>query len=234
MVLFRTVAASVRGVWLRMLVRRDAERLPVSAFFPQVREEQRKAAADSVNFPCVLKILPNCVFNKKDPIIVGVEIVSGIARVGTVLCVPSQGFIDLGRIASLEHNHKSVDKATKGQSVAMKIQPQIALESSRAYGRHFDHKDELVSRVTRRSIDLLKARLGTLSSAGCLSVPAACRRRGLRCVLGERGSSGVDDLVVALCRVFSQDHFRDELAKEDWILLAQLKKKQEIHYSEVI
>lgn len=123
-----------------------------------MREEQRKAAAESVNFPCVLKILPNCVFNKKDPIIVGVEVVSGIARVGTVLCVPSQGFIDLGRIASLEHNHKAVEKATKGQSVAMKIQPQIALESSRAYGRHFDHKDELVSRVTRRSIDLLKAR----------------------------------------------------------------------------
>lgn len=152
----------------------------------QVREEQRKAAAESVNFPCVLKILPNCVFNKKDPIVVGVEVVSGIARVGTVLCVPSQGFIDLGRIASLEHNHKSVDKATKGQSVAMKIQPQIALESSRAYGKHFDHKDELVSRVTRRSIDLLK------------------------------------------------EHFREELAKEDWILLAQLKKKQEMHYNEVI
>lgn len=153
---------------------------------PQVREEQRKAAADTVNFPCVLKIIPTCVFNKKDPIIVGVEVVSGIARVGTVLCVPSQGFIDLGRIASLEHNHKNVDKATKGQSVAMKIQPQMAVESSRAYGRHFDCKDELVSRVTRRSIDLLK------------------------------------------------EHFRDELAKEDWILLAQIKKKQENHYNEVI
>ena len=31
-----------------------------------------------------------------------------------------------------------------------------------------------------------------------------------------------------------KEHFRDELAKEDWVLLAQLKKKQELHYGETI
>ena len=31
-----------------------------------------------------------------------------------------------------------------------------------------------------------------------------------------------------------KDHFREELQKEDWVLLAQLKKKQELHYGEQI
>jgi translation initiation factor 5B len=70
-----------------------------------------------------LQILPTCVFNKKDPIVVGVEVVEGIARVGTPLAVPTQAGIELGRIASLELNHKAVDSARAGQSVAMKIEP---------------------------------------------------------------------------------------------------------------
>jgi len=157
-----------------------------TAYMDTIKEEAKKAAADTCSFPCVLRILPTCVFNKKDPIVLGCEVVSGIARIGTVVCVPGQGYIDLGRIASMEHNHKAVEKAVKGQSVAMKIQPQIALEATRMYGRHFDHRDEIVSRITRRSIDLLK------------------------------------------------EHFKDELAKDDWQLLVQLKKRQELHYNEII
>lgn len=61
-------------------------------------------------------------FNKKDPIVVGVDVVEGIAKVGTPLAVPTQAGIELGRIASLELNHKAVDVARAGQSVAMKIE----------------------------------------------------------------------------------------------------------------
>ena len=84
--------------------------------------------------------------------------------------------MDIGKIASMELNHKQVDKATPGQSVAMKIQPGTATESSRLYGRHFDHKDVLVSHITRQSIDMLK------------------------------------------------ENFRDELSKDDWRLVVELKK----------
>ncbi len=101
--------------------------------------------------------MPTCVFNKKDPIVVGVEVVEGIAKIGTPLCVPTQGGIDLGRIASMELNHKAVDTATAGQSVAMKIEGGNATEQSRLYGRHFDHNDQLVSRISRESINALKA-----------------------------------------------------------------------------
>ena len=50
--------------------------------------------------------MPTCVFNKRDPIVVGVEVTEGIAKVGTPIAVPSKGGIELGRIASLELNHR--------------------------------------------------------------------------------------------------------------------------------
>jgi translation initiation factor 5B len=42
---------------------------------------EEKEAAEDTTFPRVLKIIPNCVFNKKDPIILGVELLDGIAKV---------------------------------------------------------------------------------------------------------------------------------------------------------
>jgi translation initiation factor 5B len=105
----------------------------------------------------MLQILPNCVFNAKDPIVVGVDVVEGIAKVGTPLAVPTKGGIELGRIASMELNHKAVDMARAGQSVAMKIEGQNAVEQSRLYGRHFDHTDQLVSKISRESINALKS-----------------------------------------------------------------------------
>ena len=43
-------------------------------------------------------------------------------QVGTPICVPSRGGVDLGRIASLEKDHKAVTEARKGDAVAMKIE----------------------------------------------------------------------------------------------------------------
>lgn len=42
-------------------------------------------------------------------------------QVGTPLCIPSREFIEIGRIASMEVNHKVVDTAKKGNTVAMKV-----------------------------------------------------------------------------------------------------------------
>ncbi|KAJ7571661.1 hypothetical protein O6H91_01G170900 [Diphasiastrum complanatum] len=127
-----------------------------TAYMNNVKDDKRKDAAEEAVFPCVLKILPQHIFNKKDPIVVGVDVLEGVAKVGTPLCVPSRENIDIGRIASLEINHKIVDTAKKGQSVAMKIVGTNPEETQKMFGRHFDEEDELVSRITRRSIDLLK------------------------------------------------------------------------------
>lgn len=127
-----------------------------TAYLKKVKDEEQEAAKFDAVFPCILRILPACVFNKKDPIIVGVDIEEGIAKVGTPLCIPTQGGIEIGRIASMELNHKGVDTAKRGDSVAMKIEPANATEATRLYGRHFDFKDPLVSKISRKSIELLK------------------------------------------------------------------------------
>jgi translation initiation factor 5B len=50
-------------------------------YMDNIKEEKKKESADEVVFPCVLKIIPNCIFNKKDPIILGVNIVEGTLKV---------------------------------------------------------------------------------------------------------------------------------------------------------
>lgn len=51
------------------------------AYIDNLKEEKKKEVAEEAVFPCVLKIVPDCVFNKKDPIVLGVDILDGIARV---------------------------------------------------------------------------------------------------------------------------------------------------------
>ena len=63
-----------------------------------------------------------------------------MVQVGTPLCVPSRGGFTLGRIASMELNHKPVNIARQGDDVAMKIEATTSDESARLYGRHFDFK----------------------------------------------------------------------------------------------
>ena len=41
-------------------------------------------------FPCKVRILPQYIFNSRDPIVVGVIVDTGFIKVGTPLCVPSK------------------------------------------------------------------------------------------------------------------------------------------------
>nr|POF00410.1 eukaryotic translation initiation factor 5b [Quercus suber] len=93
----------------------------------------------------------------KDPIVLGVDVLEGILKIGTPICIPQRDFIDIGRVASIENNHKAVDFAKKGLKVAIKIVGTNSEEQQKMFGRHFEIEDELVSHITRRSIDVLKA-----------------------------------------------------------------------------
>ena len=48
-----------------------------------------------------------------------------------------------------------VKKSQAGGGVAVKIEHAV-YQSAKMFGRHFDEKDEIVSHVTRASIDVLK------------------------------------------------------------------------------
>jgi len=41
-------------------------------------------------FPSIVKIMPQHVFNQCNPIVVGVEVLEGILKIGTPLCVPGR------------------------------------------------------------------------------------------------------------------------------------------------
>jgi len=48
-----------------------------------------------------------------------------------------------------------VKKAQAGAGVAVKIEHAV-YQSAKMFGRHFDEKDEILSHITRQSIDVLK------------------------------------------------------------------------------
>ena len=52
----------------------------------------------------------------------------------------------IGIVTEVQQNHKPVETARKGMEVCIKIMPTPG-EAPKLYGRHFDHKDMLVSRV---------------------------------------------------------------------------------------
>jgi len=124
-------------------------------YVDELKSQKRDESETEAVFPCRLRIYPEHIFNKKDPIVLGVEVIEGSVKIGTPLLVPSKGFIELGKVTSVEANHKPIERAKKGASVAIKIAQKDG-EQQKVYGRHFDHEDELVSKITRKSVDLLR------------------------------------------------------------------------------
>lgn len=133
-----------------------------TAYIQNIQEERKRSLASQAIFPCVLKIVPGCIFNTRDPIILGITVQEGSLRIGTPLCVMGNdeagqpSIISIGRVSSIEQNHKSIPVVRKGgPSVAIKIDHE-PWDTPKMVGRHFGEKDELVSRISRQSIDILK------------------------------------------------------------------------------
>merc|ERR1712000_331906 len=103
-----------------------------------------------------MEIFPDKVFNTRDPIILGVRITDGILKINAPIVVPSKDSIYLGRVRSIQDNHKEQESAKAGQEVAISIEPEDEYAQRYFYGRHFNWDDLLYTRITRQSIDVLK------------------------------------------------------------------------------
>ncbi|KAJ2512143.1 eukaryotic translation initiation factor 5B, partial [Coemansia sp. RSA 2049] len=105
------------------------------------------------------------VINKREPLIIGVDVVEGQLRTGTPVCVVKTNpetkvreIVSLGKVVSMEKNHKHMDIVRKGESaggVAIRIDC-ASYENPKTYGRHFDDSDDIYSLISRSSIDVLK------------------------------------------------------------------------------
>ncbi|KKK19224.1 hypothetical protein P175DRAFT_0492936 [Aspergillus ochraceoroseus IBT 24754] len=119
------------------------------------RKEESKLLAV---FPCVLRTV--AVFNKKDPIVIGVDVAEGSLRLHTPVSAvktnPVTGakeIVELGRVSGIERDHKPINVCKRGQpSVAVKIEG----TNQPMYGRQLEEKDTLYSHISRASIDTLK------------------------------------------------------------------------------
>nr|XP_042122480.1 LOW QUALITY PROTEIN: eukaryotic translation initiation factor 5B [Peromyscus maniculatus bairdii] len=94
--------------------------------FTKYRQDYKKQKQEEFKhiavFPCKMKILPQYIFNSRDPIVIGVTVEAGQVKQGTPMCVPSKNFVDIGIVTSIEINHRQVDVAKKGQEVCVKIE----------------------------------------------------------------------------------------------------------------
>ncbi|PWY98646.1 hypothetical protein BCV70DRAFT_201448 [Testicularia cyperi] len=133
-------------------------------YHKEVMDGKKKEASGTAVWPCRLRTI--ACFAKRDPIILGCDIIDGSLRVGTPLCVVKtdpttrkKTVVHLGKVTSLEINHKERDVVLKkdvGGGVAVKIEHAVH-ESAKMFGRHFEESDVIVSQISRASIDALKA-----------------------------------------------------------------------------
>ncbi|KAG0153220.1 hypothetical protein PDIDSM_5070 [Penicillium digitatum] len=123
----------------------------------QITEQRKEEAKLLAIFPCVIK--PIAVFNKTDPIVIGIDVIEGSLRLHTPLAAVRTNaagvreIVDIGRVTSIERDHKAVPVCKRGQpSVAVKVEG----PNQPMYGRHLEEKDQLISHISRASIDTLK------------------------------------------------------------------------------
>lgn len=124
----------------------------------QLTEQRKEESKLLAVFPCVLRTV--AVFNKKDPIVIGIDVIEGSLKLTTPVAAvksnPVTGakeIINLGRVQSIERDHKPLNVCKKGQpSVAVKIEG----ANQPMYGRQLEEKDLLYSAISRASIDTLK------------------------------------------------------------------------------
>lgn len=121
-------------------------------FANKLYTDRKERMRDLTVFPCILKIIESNVFNKKNPLVMGVEVQEGTLHLGTPLIIESKTYI--GKVVGIQVNKQDVKIGKKGQSVCVKIDNQT--NPGIMYGRHFTHKDLLYSNVSRASVDILK------------------------------------------------------------------------------
>eukprot|EP00906_Rhabdomonas_costata_P002094 RCo003302 len=96
-----------------------------TAYIKDVEEKRKKEQLAQAIFPVELRIVPGCVFRAKDPILLGVEVVTGVLRLGTPLCtiLEDKSACVIGTATSIEVEHQERQLLTKGQQGAVKITP---------------------------------------------------------------------------------------------------------------
>jgi len=135
-----------------------------------IKAAKKEAAKKKAVWPCLFKIVDErCIFNKKDPYILGVDVLEGTLRLGCPVVIPSvkwtgdaktqqvsEESLEFGMVMSIEKDKKPIDAATRlSGNIAIRIEQKRNMKEY-TLGRHWSHESLFVSKLNRESIDLLK------------------------------------------------------------------------------
>jgi len=116
------------------------------SWMAEVKAKEREAKLAQIMLPGKIKLLPGFVFRANDPAIVGVEVMAGSIKSGIRLHKDGK---EIGWIRDIQNEGQHVDKAEKGQRVAVSIEGPTV-------GRQIREGDELVSWVTDKDLRALE------------------------------------------------------------------------------
>jgi translation initiation factor 5B len=117
----------------------------------QRTEEEKKRTVDSLVLPAKIRLLPGYVFRRSHPVIVGVEVLAGKVKSKTMLM--NQNGDEIGEIAQMQDEGKTVSQASKGAQVAISIRGNILV------GRQINEGDILYANIPEQDIKIMRTRL---------------------------------------------------------------------------
>jgi translation initiation factor 5B len=111
------------------------------------RESKSEAEFDALVKPGKVMLLPNCIFHRAKPLVVGVEVLGGRLRPKYGLMRKEDGS-DLGEVDQIQDQGKAVPEAKVGTQVAISMDKPIA-------GRHIFERDILYVKVPEKDAKAL-------------------------------------------------------------------------------
>lgn len=101
----------------------------------EMSEKKREQALSKISRPAKIRSMPDHVFNSAKPVVAGFKVVDGVLTPGSSI-MNLDGDV-IGKVKSVQEENESVDKAEKGQEVAVSI-------SNATLGRDFEEGDTLI------------------------------------------------------------------------------------------
>jgi translation initiation factor 5B len=115
-------------------------------FLRTEKERIRQEKLNSIVRPAVVKILPGHTFHISNPAVVGVEILEGMIKSGYKL---QKNGKEIGEIKAIQSENQSLEKAEKGQKVAISIEGPVV-------GRHIKEGDKLETIISKKDLRILE------------------------------------------------------------------------------
>jgi translation initiation factor 5B len=121
----------------------------------ELKEKQKKEALNSIARPAKIRSIPDHVFNRSKPAVMGVKVVDGVLTAGSSVMTLEGDRI--GKVKSVQAENETLDKAEKGDEVAVSI-------SNATIGRDFEEGDTLIVDITGREYKQLRELKDLLTS----------------------------------------------------------------------